>query len=176
MTIRGELKGYSLEKPLEKFEDHYLEKSRTAPNRVFRWSFSSSRGGTKKAKKKNKRRGWREKRHDTWRSTSILLREEKTPLYPLAHPSLHDGHSSVGTLKITSCKKRALNGTGAAAFREGSPCSTIGTRRVRRRGPESNGAPFLRDSKRMNRVIVKFSAIVENTPCDSNISPPLRKG
>lgn len=123
-VIRGELKGYSSQqKPLEKFEDHYLQKSCAVPNRVFRPSFHP-RCGTRKKKRWSSSRGVgkvvaasREKRHDSATLCPDLSWRKENPSTLLHHSFTlrPDGHSSVGTPKIAPRKKRASNGTRAAA-------------------------------------------------------------
>lgn len=70
------------------------------------------RDGEKKRKKgkKNKKGS-----QSSWGAKRGTVARECPDLSSGESPSPCDGHSSVGTLKITSCKKRALNGTGAAA-------------------------------------------------------------
>lgn len=102
-------------KPFEKFEGHYLEKIvRVAPNRVFRWSFCDSRvvlGNVEWGNGGKHSGGRREKRHGD--SVRILLLKRKPFLSRVLSPSAMVTVRSA-PLKITSCKKRATNGTGVA--------------------------------------------------------------
>ena len=65
---------------------------------------------------KKRKVGLGAQRHSNGAPDSFFFERENFLQPPLCSLTLRfDGHSSVGTLKITSCKKRAWNGTGAAA-------------------------------------------------------------